>query len=104
MYRKLQISKLNLILATLYPHREKYSLQYSFFDWCIRGLLLEEQFEEIFKLSGKELLKYFNIPDIKTIEDINEYFLEIYNVHHPIRNNIETMDSIEEVRKILNLK
>lgn len=100
--RKLEISKLNLILATLYSVKDKYTVQYSFFNWCIKGLLFEEMFEDQFKLANKQLLKHFNIPELKTIEDINNYFIEIYNAYHPIRNNIETMDSIEEVRQYLS--
>jgi hypothetical protein len=100
MKRKLEISKLNRILSFLYG-KDMYVLQYAFFDWCIRGLMLEETFDREFKLAGKELLKHFDIPQLDTIDQINEYFLEIYNVHHPIRNNLETMDSIEEVRQFL---
>lgn len=87
----------------LYPYKDtKYALQYSYFEWCVKGLMLEENLQAEFKLAGKELLKHFNIPEINTLDDINNYFIEIYNVHHPIRNNIETMDSIGEVREILN--
>lgn len=102
--RQLEISKLNRILSIfiLYPVKDKYALQYSWFEWCIKGLMYEEMFEDQFKLAGKELLKHFNIPQVNTYKEINSYFMEIYDVYNPIRNNIETMDSIEEVRQYIN--
>lgn len=99
--RQLEISKLNRMLAFLY-NKNDYAVQYSFFEWCVKGLMLEEMFETPFRVSGKELLKHFDIPEVNTLEEINNYFIEIYNVHHPIRNNVETMDNIEEVRQYLN--
>ena len=109
--RKLEISKLNRILGMLYASKDEYALQYSWFDWCVYGLMLVDKFEKEFKLAGKELLKHFNIPQLNTIEEINEYFLKIYNVHHPIRNNIKRLwivfkviDYIKLINDKLNLK
>lgn len=99
--RQLEISKLNRILGFLYPPAEENRLMYSWFEYCVLGLMLEEHFEEDFKLADKELIKHFDIPVLTDIPEIRQYFLEIYDTHHPIRNNIETMDSIESVRNVI---
>lgn len=101
--RQLEISKLNRLLSILYFEKDENEVQYSWFTWCVKALLLEEIFDTEFIKAGKHILKHFNVPKVETVEDINIYFLEIYNVHHPIRNNIETMDSIQEVREYVNL-
>lgn len=100
--RNLEISKLNRILGFLYPPPlDENLLMYSFFEYCVLGLMLENEFEEEFKKADKELIKHFNIPDLKDIPEIRQYFCEIYDPYHPIRNNIETMDSIKSIRIVL---
>ena len=102
--RELIISKLNKMIALLLvENKEKYKLQISYFNWLVRGLMLEAKFEKNIKRAGKELLKHFNLPDVSniTIQEINELFLELYDVNHPIRNNIETLESVESVRQYL---
>lgn len=103
MKRKLVISQLNRILGMLHSRRyTTHALQYSYFEWLVLGLMYEEKFEAQFKLADKELLKHFDIPKCNFVWEVDEYFKEIYNVYHPIRNNIETMDSIQEVRDCMN--
>lgn len=98
----LEISKLHKIQGIiLKENNENFLLQKGWFTWCVKALYLEDAFKKEFKACGKELLIHFDVPEVNTMAEVNEYFLEIYDVNHPIRNIVETMDSIEEVRVIL---
>lgn len=74
--RDLQISILILYLSKLYSNT-KYELQYSYFNRLIVGLEYEEKFQKDFKNSGKELLIYLNLPQVDTLNDINNVFFRI---------------------------
>lgn len=120
--RDLEISKLNLILSKLLPFNKEYE-EYSYkqvrgevdldlptpcsnehvastyFSIIVYALLLEEKFPEQFKVSGKEVLKYCDIPYVNTREEIMELLFELYDSSHKLRFAVETMSSIEEVRQ-----
>lgn len=58
-------------------------------------LLIENHFKDKINMAGKEVLKHMNL---NTTDDPQEKFLELYDVNHPLRNAVETLDSIEEIR------
>jgi hypothetical protein len=86
----------------------KNDIECNFFIQLIDGLVIELYFPEELKSAGKEILKH--LGDLKPITDemseeeklaiIQSEFERLYDPNHPVRNAIETLDSIEEVRII----
>jgi hypothetical protein len=100
--RQLEISKLNLMLATLYPVKDKYGFQYAYFTVMVNALLLEDKYQDEITAAGKDILKHLDLPTLNEVEPILELFTEQYDVYHPVRNAIDTLDSIETLRILLN--
>jgi hypothetical protein len=71
-------------------------------------MAFEVYFPDKIKSSNKEIIRYLGA--IKPISDdmseeqklviIQSEFDRLYDPNHPVRNNLETLDSIEEVRII----
>jgi hypothetical protein len=71
-------------------------------------MVFDLYFPEEFKAANKEILK--NLGELKPITDdmtdeekmaiIQSEFDRLYDPGHPVRNNLETLDSVEEVRII----
>jgi len=80
----------------------------AFFVSVINSVTFELYFPEEIKSAGKEILKH--LGDLRTITDemseeeklaiIQSEFERLYDPNHPVRNAIETLDSVEEVRII----
>ena len=97
-----------LVDYVIYLREIDNDLLYSFFDNLIDGIVYELYFPEELKSANKEILKH--LGDLKPIADemseeeklaiIQSEFERLYDPNHPVRNNIETLDSIEEVRII----
>jgi hypothetical protein len=96
--RELEISKLNLILSTLYPVQDKYRLQYDFFDVLVKGLMLEDKYQDEITAAGKDILKHLDLPTLNSIQPIMNLFTELYDVNSRVRFALETLDSIETIR------
>ena len=96
--RQLEISKLNLILSTLYPVRDKYHFQFRYFTIIVNALFLEEKYQADVTAANKEILKYLDLPTLKEVEPILDLFTELYDTHHKVRFAIETLDSVESIR------
>jgi hypothetical protein len=83
-------------------------LQLAYFEELIDGLVFELYFPDQIKAANKEILKH--LGDLKPITDdmndeeklavIQGEFDRLYDPKHPVRNNLETLDSVEEVRII----
>ena len=81
---------------------------FNFFEQLLDAVVFELYFPEELKSANKEILKH--LGDLKPITDemspeeklaiIQSEFERLYDPNHPVRNNIETLDSIEEVRII----
>lgn len=79
-----------------------------YFDNIADSIAFELYFPTEIKSAGKEILKH--LGDLKPISDsmsdeeklaiIQSEFERLYDPNHPVRNNIETLDSVEEVRII----
>ena len=65
-------------------------------------LIIERQFYSDVVLAGKEINKYLHIKKAVSIADIINTFNKYYDIYHPVRNNVETLDSIEEIRQYLS--
>ena len=87
---------------------KKQKLQSAYFEQLIDVMVFELYFPEGLKVAGKEIIKH--LGKLKTITDamsdeekmaiIQSEFDRLYDPGHPIRNNLETQDSVEEVRII----
>ncbi|MDQ1352510.1 MAG: hypothetical protein QG657_2816, partial [Acidobacteriota bacterium] len=83
-------------------------LQAAFFEQLIDGMVFELYFADKIKAAGKEILKY--LDDLKPLTDhmtdeeklalIKTEFDRLYDPYHPVRNNLETLDSLDLVRTI----
>lgn len=83
-------------------------LQSAFFEQLIDALAYELYFSDELKRAGKEIQKH--LGDVKPISEhmtdteklaiIQSEFDRLYDPNHPVRNNIETLDSVNEVRII----
>lgn len=86
----------------------KQKLQYSFFDQLIDGAVYELYFPDEIKIASKEILP--QLGDLTPITDemseeeklavIQREFDRLYDPRHPVRNHLETLDSVEVVRTI----
>lgn len=84
------------------------SVLLSYFDGLLNGCVYEIYFPALIKSANKEILKH--LGDLKPITEamsneeklavIQSEFERLYDPNHPVRNNLETLDSIEEVRII----
>ncbi len=100
-----------LFLKTKYGLKSSYQLQYSYFEQLIDGMVFELYFEEEIKKAGRDILKY--LTDLQPITDemsdeqkmqvITKTFNELYDKNHPVRQNLEGMDAIEEILIIKGL-
>jgi hypothetical protein len=80
----------------------------SYTDQLINSIVYELYFPSEIKAANKEILKHLGV--LKPINDdmsdeeklavIQSEFDRLYDPKHPVRNNLETLDSIEEVRII----
>ena len=79
-----------------------------FFEQLIDALVYELYFPEEIKTAGKEILQHLGelkpitnaVTDTEKLAIIQSEFDRLYDPNHPVRNNIETLDSVEEVRII----
>jgi hypothetical protein len=92
----------------LYSKEKEMKLHASYFEQVIDGMVFELYFPQEIKAAGKEILSH--IGELQAIEDsmmdeekmaiIEKEFNRLYDTGHPVRNHIETLDSVEEVRII----
>lgn len=81
---------------------------YTFYETLLNAINYELYFPDEIKSAGKEILKH--LVDLKPIKEemsteeklaiIQSEFDRLYELNHPVRFAIETLDSIEEVRII----
>jgi hypothetical protein len=70
------------------------------------ALFLEDKFKEDVILANKPIYKHIEKFGSKGINETycKEWFLKTYNVNHPLRFGVETLDSIEPIRVYLKDK
>lgn len=82
----------------------------SFFGELSNAIIFEIMFFEEFKQAKKQILPHLGglgpikneMTDEQKLAIIQSEFERLYDPNHPVRNNLETLDSIEEVRIIKN--
>ena len=87
---------------------ENIKLQSAYFEQLIDGLVYELYFPDEIKAANKEILAH--LGDLQPITDdmsdeaklavMQTEFERLYDPTHPVRNHLETLDSVEEVRII----
>lgn len=83
-------------------------LQSAFFEQLIDALVYELYFPEEMRMAGKNVLSHLcglkpindDLSDEEKLAIIKGEFDRLYNPTHPVRNIIETLDSVEVVRTI----
>jgi len=83
----------------------------NFFEQLIDGLVFELYFEEEIKRAGRDILKYLTnltpitdaMSDEQKLHMITRTYNELSNPNHPVRQNLDGMDEIEEVRIVKGL-
>ena len=101
-----QLSSLVVILETLTADNS--TLQKAFFEDLVNGLVYELYFPDEIKAAGKQILDHLgelthitdDMSDEEKLAVIQREFDRLYDPHHPVRNHLETLDSIEVVRTI----
>ncbi|MBC2744853.1 MAG: hypothetical protein HGJ93_17930 [Desulfosarcina sp.] len=84
------------------------NLQCAFFEQLIDGLVYELYFPDEIKTAGKDILPHLGEPtplsdgmsDEEKLAVIQRQFDRLYDPSHPVRNNLETLDSVDVVRII----
>uniref|UniRef100_A0A831UB68 site-specific DNA-methyltransferase (adenine-specific) n=1 Tax=Geobacter metallireducens TaxID=28232 RepID=A0A831UB68_GEOME len=121
-YKKVFLQNLPVIkpkapASTLFEHLVDYvqmakskdqNLQPAYFEQLIDALVYELYFPDEIKAAGKEILPHLGeltpITDTMSEEGklavIQREFDRLYDPRHPVRNNLETLDSVEVVRTI----
>ena len=98
----------NYLLVLNSSVHNKYHLTVSFLEQLIDGLVYELYFPEEIKSAGKEILPHLGeltpLTDEMSKEEklavIQQGFERLYDPNHPVRNHLETLDNVEEVRII----
>lgn len=83
-------------------------LAYTYFEQLIDGLVYELYFPEEIQAAGKEILPH--LGELPPIDDsmseeaklaiIQQEFDRLYDPRHPVRNHLETLDSVPVVQTI----
>ncbi len=97
-----------LVSYLLLCHGQDLKFQAAYFEQLINGLVYELYFPEELEAAGKTLLSHLGElkPFTKEMNEeeklvvIQSEFNRLYDPGHPIHNNLETLDSVDEVRII----
>ena len=88
--------------------QEGIKLQVSYLEQLIDALVFELYFPEELKAAGKAIFQHLgklktitdDMSDEKKLAVIQSEFDRLYDPQHPVRNHLETLDSVEVVRTI----
>jgi predicted RNA methylase len=99
---------LSKYIKELQMHIKNFKLQHSFFDQLSSSLVYQLYLPNEIKAANKDILSH--IGDLKPISNemtdeenlavIQREFDRLYDPRHPVRNHLETLDSVEVVRTI----
>lgn len=97
-----KLSILRSYIHILKNSNSKDNLAITYFIILHNFLIIERGFFDDVKLNGKEINKYLKLNKLNNEQEVYQKFLELYDVNNIIRNNIETMDSIDSIRDYLS--
>ncbi len=97
-----------LVDYVLQTTKHEVKLQSAYFEQLIDGLVYELYFPAEIKAASKEILPHLgeltpmddNLSDEAKLAIIQREFERLYDPRHPVRNHLETLDSVEVVRII----
>lgn len=79
---------------------DNHHLAMTYFIILYNFLIIEEIFHSDVVLHSKELNKYLDLEKLDDNKEIYEVFIDLYNVHSEVRNNIETFDNIPIITEV----
>lgn len=98
----------NLLFLVNNNNCHNFNFILTFYDNLASAIVYEMFFKDEFNIAKKQILQH--LTDLKPTTDdmtdeeklaiIQSEFERLYDPGHPVRNNLETLDSIEEVRII----
>lgn len=99
---------IDLVDYLLFLAKRKQTLQSAYFEQLIDGLVYELYFPNEIQAAGKHIFPHLanlqpisdEMPEEEKLAIIHREFERLYDPYHPVRNNLETLDSVEEVRII----
>jgi hypothetical protein len=103
-----QAPYIRLVGYVLHSTKHEQKLQSAYFEQLIDGLVYELYFAAEIKAANKEIRRHLGeltpITDAMSDEEkmavIQTEFDRLYDPRHPVRNHLETLDSVEAVRII----
>lgn len=81
---------------------DDYELAKTYFIILHNFLIIERGFFDDVVASGKQINKFLNLKKLNNASEVYNKFLELYDINHKVRNNVETFDNIESVRQYLS--
>lgn len=111
LFCKLPVPKYQRAIDRLVDYRltiSAVSIQSAFFEQLIDGLVYELYFPDELKATGKDIFSHLGeltpitekMSEAEKLAVIQREFDRLYDPAHPVRNRLETLDSVEEVRTI----
>ena len=102
------IAIISSYLLRLGGKKGSHQLQYAYFEQLIDGLVYELYFPDEISAAGKEILSHLgellpideSMSDEKKLAIIQREFDRLYDPNHPVRNHLETLDSVPVVQTI----
>jgi hypothetical protein len=83
---------------------ERFEVEKSYFIVLHNFLMIEQLFLDEIKLNNKEILVNLKLREVNDINNVLIVFAELYDINSKVRNNVETLDSIEPIRIYLSNK
>ena len=81
-----------------------YNLAKAYFIILHNFILIEHKFQADVSACNKEINTHLNLVHLDSVQDVYDLFFKLYEVNHVIRNNVETLDSVESVRDCLRIR
>lgn len=81
---------------------DKNRLAISYFRILYNFLIIERMFYPDVVAAGKEINKFLDLDKLSTVEDVQNKFIELYNINNPVRNNVELLTNIQTIGDYVN--
>lgn len=81
---------------------DKYQIAINYFIVIYNFLIIERMFYNDVVISNKEINKYLELEKLYNDQQVYDKFLSLYDTNNIIRNNIETIDSIDSVNDYIS--
>jgi hypothetical protein len=77
-------------------------LAISYFRVLYNFLIIERMFYPDVVAAKKEINKYLELDKLSTVDEVQNKFKELYDIHHPVRNSVELLTNIETIGDYVN--